>query len=104
MSSPISAASLDAPGGATVIFDEALRLAIAIYNSQSCGRELVTLVRDETAGMLSEENASDYVSLLRRAIDIGGFHQALFVAHQRSVWEQADAVIRIESGEIKRVK
>lgn len=91
-------------GGATVIFDEALRLAIAIYNSQSCGRELLTLVRDETAGMLSEENASDYVSLLRRAIDIGGFHQVLFVAHQRSVWEQADAVIRIESGEIKRVK
>lgn len=80
-------------GGEMVVLDEALRLALAIFNSQRSGYELRTLYRDETTGALSPANADRYVAMLRRAMEIGGFEQAVIVAHQPHVWEQADAQI-----------
>lgn len=87
-------------GGETVLIDEALRLALAIYNASRSGVELRTLWRDETAGALSPENADRYVAMLRRAAEVGGFHQVLFVAHQADVWQQADAQLLVEGGQV----
>lgn len=87
-------------GGEMVILEEALRLAIAIYNAQRSGYDLRTLWRDETAGALSPENADRYVQMLRRAREIGGFYQVLFVAHAPDVWQQADRRLFVQDGRV----
>lgn len=85
-------------GGETVLIDEALRLALAIFNALRSGCELRTLWRDETAGALSPENADRYVAMLRRAAKIGGFRQVFFIAHSPDVVAQADARIVVSGG------
>ena len=50
--------------------------------------------RDETAGALDPENGEAYVSMLRRALSVGGFHQLVYVEHQSDLVEMADAKIR----------
>jgi exonuclease SbcC len=87
-------------GGEQAILDEALRMAIAIFNTQRSGHEMLTLWRDETGGALSPENASRYVHMLRRARDIGGFHQVLFISHSEAVWSQADRQLFFGAGTV----
>lgn len=87
-------------GGEMVLIEEGLRLALAIFNTQRSGIPLRTLWRDETTGALSPENADRYVSMLRRAMEIGGFERCLFIAHSEAVWQQADARIFIANGAV----
>lgn len=87
-------------GGEMVLLDESLRLALAIFNTQRSGVPLRTLWRDETTGALSPENADRYVSMLRRAMELGGFERCLFIAHAEAVWQQADARIFIANGAV----
>lgn len=87
-------------GGEAVILDEALRLALAIFNTQRSGVPMRTLWRDETTGALSPENADRYVAMLRRAMELGGFERCLFIAHAEQVWSQADARIFIANGAV----
>lgn len=82
-------------GGEMVVIDEAIRLALAIFNTHRSGFEIRTLYRDETTGALSPKNADRYVTMMRRAMEIGGFRQVIFVAHQEHVWRQADAVVSL---------
>ena len=63
-------------GGQFVLVNEAVNLGIAIYNMrQGEGIRYETLFRDETVGALDAANAKEYVRMLRRAMDLGGFHQ-----------------------------
>lgn len=87
-------------GGERVIVSEAMGLAIAIFNARKSGIQWRTLFRDETAGALDPENAQAYVDMLRRALELGGFEQVLFVSHAPEVWERADARLRVEHGRI----
>lgn len=87
-------------GGEQVVLDTALRLAIALFNAQRSGYALRTLWLDETTGALSPENADRYVAMLRRAMHLGGFVRCLFIAHQPSVWEQADARLVVHGGTV----
>jgi len=82
-------------GGEQALVDEALRLGLAIYNTQRSGYDLRTLWRDESLGPLDQENASRYIAMLRRAAQIGGFPRIYFIAHDDRVWAQADARICI---------
>jgi hypothetical protein len=71
----------------TATFYEAVNLGIAIYNvRQGEGIRYETLFRDETVGALDATNAKEYVRMLRRAIDLGGFHQVVFICHTALVW------------------
>jgi len=36
--------------------------------------------------------------MLRRAIDLGGFHQVIFICHAPLVWELADAILSVRGG------
>ena len=85
-------------GGEKVILNEAISLALALFNARKSERKLETLFRDETAGALDPENAARYVLMLRRAMALGGFHQCLFIAHQPDVYESADTIIRVAGG------
>jgi len=88
-------------GGEKVIVSEALALAIAIYNCERSSIPLKTLFRDECSGALSSANAGRYVEMLRRAIELGGFHRVYFVAHQPELWALADKRILFEDGQCK---
>jgi len=87
-------------GGEKVVVGEALGLSLAIYNAKKNNVRWETLWRDETAGALDPQNAQAYVQMLRRARELGGFHQIVFVAHQTEVWEAADAIIHVADGKV----
>ena len=80
-------------GGQFVLVNEAVNLGIAIYNMrQGEGIRYETLFRDETVGALDAVNGKEYVRMLRRAMDLGGFHQVIFICHTPLVWELADGL------------
>lgn len=88
-------------GGQFVLANEAVNLGIAIYNMQQGeGLSYETLFRDETVAALDSVNAKEYVRMLRRAMDLGGFNQVVFICHTPLVWELADSVLRVENGQV----
>ena len=97
-----SASSLS--GGEKVIVAEALGLAIAIYNAQQSSIPILDVFRDECSGSLDFEKAPLYVTMLRKAVEVGGFHRIFFVAHQRELWALADAQIEIADGQCRVVE
>jgi len=88
----------DLSGGEKVLVGEALALAIACFNARRSSIPMDDLFRDECAGALSAANAGRYVEMLRRALELGGFHRCFFIAHQPELWSYADARIRFEGG------
>jgi exonuclease SbcC len=88
-------------GGQFVLVNEAVNLGIAIYNMrQGEGIRYETLFRDETVGALDAANSKEYVYMLRRAIDLGGFHQVIFICHTPLVWELADQTLSVDDGHV----
>jgi len=88
-------------GGQFVLVNEAVNLGIAIYDMrQGEGIRYETLFRDETVGALDAVNGKEYVRLLRRAMDLGGFHQVIFICHTPPVWELADNLLSIGGGRV----
>jgi exonuclease SbcC len=86
-------------GGQFVLVNEAVNLGIAIYNMrQGEGIRYETLFRDETVGALDAVNGEEYVRMLRRAMDLGGFHQIFFICHTPLVWELADQILTVGDG------
>jgi ABC-type lipoprotein export system ATPase subunit len=72
---------------------------IAIYNMrQGEGIHYETLFRDETVGALDAVNGKEYVRMLRRAMDLGGFHQVIFICHAPHVSELADSILSVGGG------
>jgi exonuclease SbcC len=88
-------------GGEKTIASEAISLALAIYVGRHSGRRYETLFRDETAGQLDPDNAQRYVAMLRRARVMAGAHQVIFIAQQPEVWQSADAVLYVQSGQVE---
>ena len=71
-------------GGQFVLVNEAVNLGIAIYIVRQGERiRYETLFRDETVGALDAANGKEYVRMLRRAMDLGGFHQVILYVIQR---------------------
>jgi len=88
-------------GGQFVLVNEAVNLGIAIYNMrQGEGIRYETLFRDETVGALDATNGKEYVRMLRRAMDLGEFHQVIFICHTPLVWELADRVLSVGDGRV----
>ena len=86
-------------GGQFVLVNEAVNLGIAIYNMrQGEGIRYETLFRDETVGALDAANSKEYVHMLRRAMDLGGFHQVIFICHSQLVWELAGSILSVGGG------
>jgi len=77
-------------------------LGIAMYNARKGeGIRYEMLFRDETIGALDRQNGFEYVRMLRRAMEIGGFYQVVFVSHAPGVWELADRVVEVKDGRVK---
>jgi exonuclease SbcC len=89
-------------GGQFVLVNEALNLGIAMYNaSKGEGVRYEMLFRDETIGALDSRNGVEYIRMLRRAMEVGGFCQIVFISHTASVWEMADRVVRLKDGRVE---
>jgi hypothetical protein len=74
---------------------------IAIYNMrQGEGIRYETLFRDETVGALDAANGMESVRMLGRAMDLGGFHQVIFICHTPLVWELADSILAVGGGSV----
>ena len=81
--------------------NEAGNLGIAICNMrQGEGIRHETLSRDETVGALDVVNGKEYVRMLRRAMDLGGFRQTIFMCHTPLVWELADRILLVCKGRV----
>jgi len=87
-------------GGEQAIIREVISLALCIYQRRRSGFDLRTLIRDEASAPLSELNTELYLSMLRKACEIGGFAQVLYVSHKSSAQALADALIHVEAGQI----
>ena len=91
-------------GGQFVLVNEAVNLGIAMYNMQQGeGVRHETLFRDETVGALDPNNAKEYVRMLRRALELGAFHQVIFICDMPLVWELADRVLEVKDGRVRPV-
>lgn len=84
-------------GGEVTILAEALSLALTQLACRLAGAERPTLIRDESAGQLSEGNAPIWMAMLRRAAEIINVDRILFVNHNRQTWDLADARIEVRS-------
>jgi ABC-type lipoprotein export system ATPase subunit len=67
---------------------------------QGEGIRYETLFRDETVGALDAANGKEYVRMLRRAMDLAGFHQVIFICHTPLIWELADNVLSVHDGRV----
>jgi exonuclease SbcC len=86
-------------GGQFVLVNEAVNLGIAIYNMRKGeGIRYEALFRYETVGALDAVNGKEYVRMLRRAMDLGGFHQVIFICHTPLVSELADSILSVRDG------
>jgi len=83
-------------GGQQAGIDEALRLGTCIFNAMKY--KFDTLFRDETTANLTRDHAADYVSMLRKAQELGKFHQIILVTHHETIWKQADVILEIRDG------
>ena len=88
-------------GGERVILGESVSLALSMLACRRSGVEGPTLVRDETGAALDPENGRAYVAMLRRAAEIVGASRVLFVTHDASLAEMADARIVVADGTVR---
>lgn len=88
-------------GGEGVIVDTALGTALALFARRTAGSPFETLWRDETPANLYPPHDLQYVQILRRTREIGGFHQVLFVTDPRTA-QAADRIVYLsEDGDVE---
>jgi exonuclease SbcC len=87
-------------GGEEVIVEEALRSAIALHLNQRNQLPIRTCWRDETIGALDPETAPQYVAMLRRLQQRGGFRRVYFITHNLAAAALADVQLRFEDGTV----
>lgn len=85
-------------GGERVLLGEALSLALSVLACRRHGVVGPTLVRDESGAALDAANGRAYIAMLRRAAELIGASQVLFVSHTPELQELADARIHVEGG------
>jgi exonuclease SbcC len=90
----------DLSGGGAVIVGEAVALAISLFNRSRARTGWSTLFRDEASSAVDDKRAPLYISMLRRARELGHFEKLYFIAHQSRVLENADSKIKVDSGHV----
>jgi exonuclease SbcC len=84
--------------GEQTLISEALKLALAIFNARRQSVPIRTLWRDECDGPLEPRLAVAYPSMLRRAMELGGYQWVYLISHRPDVYDQADTVINVADG------
>ncbi|WP_394849811.1 hypothetical protein LZC95_20430 [Pendulispora brunnea] len=87
-------------GGEKVIVGEAISLSLVVLDCRRRGWQECTIVRDESGAALDPENARRYIQMLRRAADLAGARQVLFVSHNPEIQELADVRLDVANGRV----
>ena len=87
-------------GGEQAILNEALMNGIGLYVNSRSAMPIRTAWRDETTGALDPENAVRYVQMLRKVLQLGGYHQILFISHNPDAAALADAQLHVHDGRV----
>jgi exonuclease SbcC len=90
----------DLSGGEQVVIEEAFRSAIALMVNARNESPIRTCWRDESMGALHESAIPDYVAVLRRVQELGGFHHLFFVTHELDAALLADAQLQFAHGSV----
>lgn len=90
-------------GGEQVLNGEAVALAIALFNQQKNGISWQTLFRDEPSSALDDSTVPAYVTMLRKACELGKFSKLFFISHQGVAQEMADQRIIVSNGRVEVV-
>jgi DNA repair exonuclease SbcCD ATPase subunit len=88
----------DVSGGEGAIISTALKMAFAVANARQNGLEAATFVLDEPAAPVDEECLPAYMAILRSGLSI--FSNIIIVSHTPQIYEQTDAQIYMDNGEI----
>jgi DNA repair exonuclease SbcCD ATPase subunit len=88
----------DLSGGERVAVHRAISLAASIYCRNRSGIDWETLCLDEADGALDRDNARHYVPMLRKAREIGRFHQIIIISQRAEVISAADVVVNVSEG------
>lgn len=83
-------------GGEQQLIKEVISLGFCIMQKLNHAHDIRTIIRDECCSALTEENSVRYVKMLRKACDLGGFDQVLFVSHKSCAQDMADHLIDID--------
>lgn len=90
----------DLSGGQKVVVSEGVSLAISLFNRSRSNTGWVSLWRDEASSAVDDRRAPLYISMLRKARELGHFERLFFIAHQQRVTEAADSKIFVANGHI----
>ena len=85
-------------GGEKVWVQSAITQAIAIRNKELSGKEFLTCFEDEVDGALSKENKGKYFRMKKKAMELGGFEETIFISQDPEVWDKADSRIVLKKG------
>ena len=78
--------------------EDAVTLAFSIFNVNKSGRTYETRFVDERDGALDQDRKEEFLTIKRRAIEIGSHKQEFFITQTPSLHERADARIILEKG------
>ena len=87
-------------GGEKVIVNEAVSLAIALFNRDRDSLNWSSLWRDEASSAVDDRRAPLYIQMLRKSREQGHFDRLFFIAHQQRVTEAADAKVIVTNGKV----
>ena len=87
--------------GQRAITGFAIRLAMAILSARDGGAKDPTLVLDEASADLDVKNAEAWIAMVRRAKEIIGARQVLFISHLPRLIELADAILNVKDGRVE---
>ncbi|WP_246834293.1 endonuclease [Leptospira gomenensis] len=90
-------------GGEAAIIKEAISLGMAAYKRNKTNADIRTLIRDESDGGLTSENAHFYQKMLDRALTEGRFEQVIFISHKKEIQEIADRIFFVKDGKVTEV-
>lgn len=80
-------------GGQTNWLEDAITRGICLFNIHRSDREFGTLFADERDGMLDPEKKLEFLSIKRRALELGTHEREFFITQTQELWEQADGRI-----------
>lgn len=80
-------------GGQRVYLNEVLSTAIGLYEARHSRGRYHTRLADEVDGALDPERKLKFARLKRRALELAGFEQEIFISHSPEIRDSADATI-----------
>lgn len=88
-------------GGQVTTIEDAVTRAICLFNIHRSDRVFESIFSDEKDGALDAEKKLEFVSVKRRAMELGSHSQEFFISQSPELQELADARIVLNNGSVE---